>query len=264
MINFGNELLIGRIVNTNGAWLAQRLTLLGFNVRRIIVAPDDEDAIEVLREAGEKARVVVCTGGLGPTFDDRTAEFLAKATGRRLVEHPEALRMVREKYESMGMPLTPERRKMALIPEGAEPLPNPVGTAPGIFLEHGGTIYVCMPGVPREMEEMFRLYVEPRLKVLAPPRCIYEGSVVVEGVPESSLAPVLKRVAKSCEPPCYVKSHPKGHELTKPVLDVRVQGAAEECEEARRKVERALNELKRAAIELGGRVLEESLRRLSD
>ncbi len=264
MINFGNELLIGRIVNTNGAWLAEQLTLLGFDVRRIIVAPDDEEAVEVLREALSKADVIVCTGGLGPTYDDRTAEFLAKAVGRRLVENGEALEMVRRKYEERGLPLTPERRKMALLPEGSKPIPNPVGTAPGIMLEVDGRLAACLPGVPAEMKEMFERYVKPVLRERAPNVCIYEASIVVEGVPESTLAPVIKEVARSCPPPCYVKSHPKGHEVRAPVLDIRVMGSARNCEEAEAKVREGARRLREEAVRHGGRVLEERVYRLGD
>jgi len=264
IINFGNELLIGRIVNTNGAWLARELTLAGFDVRRIIVAPDEEpDAVEVLREAGRRARVVVCTGGLGPTPDDRTAEFLAKATGRRLVLNDEALRMVREKYASMGMELTEDRVKMAYLPEGAKPIPNPVGTAPGIHLVVGDTHYFCLPGVPREMEAMFKEYVRRVLATIAKPPCLFEASVIVEGVPESSLAPVIKRVAKS-RPECYVKSHPKGDELRSPVLDVRILCHHDDCGVAERLAREAAEEIARDAEGMGGRVAGLRVERLRD
>ena len=218
----------------------------------------------MLRDALSRADVVVCTGGLGPTYDDRTAEFLAKAVGKRLVENPEALEMVRRKYEERGLPLTPERRKMALLPEGAKPIPNPVGTAPGILLELDGKIAACLPGVPAEMKEMFERYVKPVLRRRAPSICIYEASLVVEGVPESSLAPVIKEVARSCPPPCYVKSHPKGHEVRAPVLDIRVLGSASGCEEAEAKVREAVRRLREEAERLKGRVLEERVYRLSD
>lgn len=264
IINFGNELLIGRVVNTNGAWLAEQLTLLGLQVRRIIVAPDDEEAIDVLRDAFRNADVIVCTGGLGPTYDDRTAEFLAKAVGRRLVENREALDMVREKYAEKGLPLTPERRKMALLPEGAKPIPNPVGTAPGILLEHDGRIAVCLPGVPAEMKAMFEEYVKPILRERSPRVCIYEASLIVEGVPESSLAPAIKSIARSCPPPCYVKSHPKGHETRGPVLDVRVMGSAQDCKEAEAKVRDAIRRLRDEVLRLKGVVREERVYRLSD
>ncbi len=264
IINFGNELLIGRIVNTNGAWLARELTLAGFDVRRIIVAPDEEpDAVEVLREAGRRARVVVCTGGLGPTVDDRTAEFLAKAVGRRLALNEDALRMVEEKYSSMGMPLTEDRVKMAYLPEGAEPIPNPVGTAPGIHLVIGETHYFCLPGVPREMEAMFREYVKRVLSRITTPPCLYEASLIVEGVPESSLAPAIKRVARA-RPECYVKSHPKGDELRRPVLDVRVLCHSDRCEEAERLAREAAEELSEEARGLGGVVAEVKVERLRD
>ncbi|AEM39358.1 molybdopterin-binding domain protein [Pyrolobus fumarii 1A] len=264
IINFGNELLIGRIVNTNGSWLARELTIRGFDVRRIIVAPDEEvDAVEVLREAGSKAHVVVCTGGLGPTPDDRTAEFLAKATGRKLVINEEARRMVEEKYARLGLPLTESRLKMAMLPEGATPIPNPVGTAPGIHLVHEGTHYFCLPGVPREMEAMFKGYVAKVLEGIVKPPCLVEASVVVEGVPESSMAPHIKRVMREC-PECYVKSHPQGDEISNPILDIRVLVYSDSCDKAENIARRAAEAIVEAARAEGGRISEVSVRRLRD
>ncbi len=261
IINFGNELLIGRIVNTNGSWLARELTIRGYNVRRIIVAPDEEpDAVEVLREAAENADIIICTGGLGPTHDDRTAEFLAKATGRRLVLNEDAKRMVEEKYAAKGLPLTDERLKMAMMPEGSRPIPNPVGTAPGIHLVTGSTQFFCLPGVPREMEAMFNEYVSRVLESIQKPPCILEASVVIRGVPESTLAPVLKKAVRECSR-CYVKSHPKGHELEQPVLDVRVLYSAPDCNETRRVLERVSSLIATEAEQLGGVILERSIQR---
>ena len=258
ILTIGNEILIGRIVNTNASWLGQKLTFSGFKVERIIVVPDDiDDITEELRRGIERARIIITTGGLGPTYDDRTVEAIAKATGRRLILDEQALRMIREFYSRRGLPLTEERRKMAMIPEGARPLPNPVGAAPGVFLEHNGTVIVALPGVPSEMKAIYEEYVAPALSEIAPNKSVVECSIIVEGVPESSLAPYIKAVAKRY-PTAYVKSHPKGHETRNPVLDLRVLASGTTPREALDIARAVLSELRRSSVEAGGRVVSES------
>ncbi len=254
IINIGTELTIGRIVNSNGAWLARELTLRGVNVKRIICVPDEEDeVVPVLREAVSKAEIVVTTGGLGPTPDDRTAEFIAKVAGKKLVVNDEALRMVREKYEAAGLPLTDDRVKMARLPEGAKPIPNPVGTAPGIHIVIGRSHVFALPGVPREMEAMFKNYVLRVLEPMLPRLCVVEEGVRVTGLPESSLAPILRAASRLCGD-CYTKSHPMGEELGKPVIDVKVMASAPNCDEARAKALRVLDYVAVEAGKQGARV----------
>ncbi len=253
IINIGTELTIGRIVNTNGVFLARELHLRGVDVRRIICVPDIEDeVIPVLREAINKANIVITTGGLGPTADDQTALFLAKALNRKLVLNRDALDIIREKYRSVGLHLTPDREKMAYLPEGARPIPNPVGTAPGIHIILSSTHHVfALPGVPSEMEAMFREYVLNAIEPLLPNICIIEEGVIVRNLPESSLAPLLRKASKLCSD-CYVKSHPKGEELRKPIIDVRVVASANTCDEARLKAIRVIEELVKLVGAEGG------------
>ncbi|MEB3860851.1 MAG: nicotinamide mononucleotide deamidase-related protein [Desulfurococcales archaeon] len=257
ILTIGNEILIGRIVNTNASWLASRLTLLGFRVARIITVPDDvADIAEEVGRAVARARVVVTTGGLGPTYDDVTLEGVARALGRRLTVNDRALDMVRRFYEARGLELTEERVKMAMLPEGAEAIPNPVGAAPGSIIDHGGALVISLPGVPSEMKEMFTRYVEPRLREIAPNVALVECYARVIGVPESGLAPVVKRAARSREG-VYLKTHPKGHELEGPVIEVRALASAGSVEEARAKALEVVREVVSYAREQGGRVGEE-------
>ncbi|ABM81083.1 nicotinamide mononucleotide deamidase-related protein [Hyperthermus butylicus] len=243
IINIGNELLIGRIINTNASWIARELTLRGVDVKRIVVVGDDiAEIVGVLRDAIGNADIVVTTGGLGPTDDDKTMEAVAVAVNRPLTLNPDAYRMVREFYESQGYSLTHERLKMALLPAGAKALPNPVGAAPGAYLVEKGTHIFVLPGVPREMEAMFK-YVLEKLKPLLPQLCVVEKGILITGMPESSLAPLLKKASRECLD-CYVKSHPKGHELEKPVVEVKVLASAEECSKAEAKAEKVLEKLR--------------------
>ncbi len=256
IINIGTELTIGRIVNGNGAWLARELTLRGADVRRIICIPDEEDeVVPVLKEALSKADIIITTGGLGPTPDDRTAEFVAKALGRRLTLNSEALEMVREKYEAAGLELTEDRVKMAKLPEGAKPIPNPVGTAPGIHVEVNGKHVFSLPGVPKEMEAMFTSYVLNAIRSMLPKLCVVEEGVRIVGLPESSLAPILKKAQKLCED-CYIKSHPMGAELGEPIIDVKVLASDESCDNAKEKIRKVLDYIASEAKGEGARIRE--------
>ena len=258
ILTIGNEILIGRIVNTNAAWLGQKLTFSGFKVERIIVVPDEiEDIVEELRRGLGRAKIIITTGGLGPTYDDRTLEAIAKATGRELVLNKQALTMVEEFYGRKGLPLTEERIKMAMLPEGARPLPNPVGAAPGVILEHNGTIIVALPGVPSEMKAIFENYVASVLAEIAPNKSVVECGITVVGVPESSLAPHIKSVARRY-PTIYVKSHPKGHETDNPILDLKVLASGATPQDALGLARAAISELRRGVVEAGGRVVAES------
>lgn len=244
ILSIGNELLIGRVVNTNAAWLAAKLTYLGYSVRRIVAVPDvEEDIVQVFREAIEKSDVVVSTGGLGPTPDDITNLAFCKALGVEPVVNEEALNMVKKKYEERGYPLTPERVKMAMMPPGATPLYNREGTAPGVLYVAGDKVVVLLPGVPREMEAIFEDHVEPLLKKRGPPVYFAERIVVSRGVPEADVAPIIREVMK-LSPKVYIKSHPKGFEVEAPLLHIHIYASSVEKDEAERLVSTAAEKLK--------------------
>ena len=256
ILSIGNELLVGRIVNTNAAYLARRLTFLGFRVSRIIVVPDDvgEIAGELRRGLERDAvKVIITTGGLGPTHDDLTLEGIARALGVELEVNREALRMVEEFYARRELPLTRERVKMAMLPRGARPLPNPVGAAPGVAVEAEGKLVVALPGVPREMEAIFEGSVVPLLSRIAPPRSLVECGLIIRGVPESSLAPALSEIARK-HPSSYIKSHPKGHETDQPIIEVKVLASGETADDALREARSVIDAVAEAASGLGGRV----------
>lgn len=215
IICIGNELLIGKTLNTNSQWLAKRVTSLGAVVNRITVVGDDVDEIgKVFREAlGRKPRFVVATGGLGPTFDDKTLEGIARGLRRKLEINDKALEMVRGKYDALliegrieKVEMTPARMKMATLPEDSEPLRNPVGTAPGVLTKIDDAFVVALPGVPPEMEVIFDESVVPLLKKEAGESAFFEASLFVEDIMESSLAPLIDRVMQD-NPMVYIKSH---------------------------------------------------------
>ena len=225
IICVGNELLIGKIENTNARWLAQQATGLGANVRQITVIQDIAGEIALcLREAAaRKPQFIITTGGLGPTFDDKTFQGIAKALNQPLEVNPEALEMVRAKCieyaKRSGLPevveMTLPRVKMATFPQKTQPITNPVGTAPALRTRIGGSVLFALPGVPSEMETIFNQTIAPLIKQAAG-RCVFcERSVFAEGIAEARLAPLIERVM-SDNAGVYVKSHPLRSEYTPP------------------------------------------------
>lgn len=165
LIAQGDELTTGQTVDSNSAWMADRLWALGVRVRRVMTAPDDlPDLIDIIAQASGLAPIVVCTGGLGPTRDDLTAEAVAAVTGRPLRLDPVALGQVEAMYARYSRRMPEVNRKQALLPEGAQLLENRWGTAPGFRVAHGGARLSFLPGVPREMRPMFELHVEPDVR----------------------------------------------------------------------------------------------------
>lgn len=261
IICIGNELLIGKTLNTNAQWLAKRATSLGVIVKRITVAADDVDEIaDVIREALQrKPRFIITTGGLGPTFDDKTLEGTARALNRKLKISGKALAMVKEKYESYvrerkmeKAELTPPRVKMATIPENAEPLPNPVGTAPGVRIDLEGIVLIALPGVPTEMESIFDEAVAPLLKKEAGENTFFEESIYADGIMESTLAPFTDQVMHD-NPYVYIKSHPRGEER-KPHLEIHLSTNATNSKIAKDRLKMAITQLSALIKKSGGKV----------
>jgi molybdenum cofactor synthesis domain-containing protein len=252
IISIGSELLVGRVVNTNASWLARRLTFMGFTVDRIIVVPDVvSDIVEEVKRGLGRVRLIVSTGGLGPTHDDVTMEAMAVAIGKPLVLNREAELLLREFYSKKGLPLTKERLKMAYMPEGCRALRNPVGSAPGCAVTHNETILIMLPGVPEEMEAMFESEVTAILSPITPQVAIVECYSQIKGVPEASIAPLLRELSKR-HLNAYIKSHPKGYILEKPVIEIRVLVAGSVGEEALSSAKQILEHIISEAVKLGG------------
>lgn len=261
IICVGNELLIGKTLNTNAHWLAKRITSLGLSVKRITVVGDEVNEIaKAVREALQrKPRFIITVGGLGPTFDDKTLEGVAEALEGELEVDEKALEMVKKKYETYlkegrieKVELTPPRIKMAKLLEGAMPLPNPVGTAPGVTLNVKKTVLIALPGVPLEMKAIFEGSVALLLKREAGGVMFFETNIHIDGVAESALAPLIDRAMHN-NPYVYIKSHPRGEDK-KPHIEVHFSTTAKSSKTARNRLGKAMIQLSELVQRSGGKV----------
>ena len=168
LINIGDELLIGQVVNTNAAFVGQQMAAAGFELTDVLTIGDDGEAIRnAITSALAKTDIVLMTGGLGPTKDDITKKVICDIFGRELVMDEPTLQHVTEIFASRGMALTETNRQQAAVPQGCTVLPNPLGTAPGLWIEQDGKVLIALPGVPFEMEKLITDEVLPRLKANA-------------------------------------------------------------------------------------------------
>lgn len=260
IISIGNELLIGKTASTNTQWLAKRITSLGGHVRRIGIVGDASDEIsQILKNSlGRKPSLVITTGGLGPTFDDMTLKAIAGALKTPLNINEEALKMVKEKYRqheaAIGrkIELTPARLKMATLPEGAKPLRNPIGTAPGVLLVVGKSKIIALPGVPKEMEAIFEGSVEPLVREMAGNAFVCEKSLKATEIMESDVAPLIDETMRN-NPRVYIKSHPKISEFP-PWIELHFMTTSKSKNVAEKRIEAAASQISHLILEHGGKV----------
>ena len=172
-LNIGTEILLGEVVNTHAGWIAKRIFPLGLRLSRQTTVPDGREIRQAVVETWGRADILFVTGGLGPTTDDITREVVAELLGRRLAVDEEILRAIRERLEARGFEFLERMARQAMVPEGAVVLPNPNGTAPGLYLSavelpSSATPHVfLLPGPPRELQPMFLNHVLPVLERLS-------------------------------------------------------------------------------------------------
>ena len=189
IISIGDEILIGQITNTNAAWLGEQMNLIGFSVVQMTTIPDDrEHILKMLKASSERADLILITGGLGPTKDDITKESLCEYFDVPLKLNDNALADVQVLFRKRGWELNELNKKQAELPGNAIPLKNKNGTAPGMWFEQNGLIYVSMPGVPFEMKPMITGEVIPRLKEKLDTDTLYHKTVLTQGMGESWLS----------------------------------------------------------------------------
>lgn len=240
LLAIGNELLVGQVMDTNSHWLVQQLTALGAQVRRASMVRDDYDDIGAeLRAALDRApRLVITTGGLGPTDDDMTFRAIARAFELPLEVHPEALEMVRLRYEYLATvrdgfdpSLNDARRKMAHFPRGAEVLANSTGAAPALALDLGPTTLVSLPGVPSEMQDIFATSLQPVLARTLGSGCYVERSLFLDRGDESQIAVMLAQV-QARHTTVYIKSRGQARDGVRHLTVVLARGGDDPAEVA--------------------------------
>ncbi len=215
ILTIGNEILIGKTQDTNSNWMAKRIAKYGHRLKRITTIGDiiDEIASTLKEILARKPDIIITTGGLGPTFDDMTLEGIAKALEREIELNQHAYNSIKKAYESAtrrgilkleGM--TKERKKMAYLPRGSTPLPNTVGTAPGVKLSEKETTIFILPGVPAEMKSMFRTVIIPLLKETKGK--FIERGFIFTGIGESQIAPYITQLEEEY-PQLWIKTHPR-------------------------------------------------------
>lgn len=251
IVAIGNEILTGRTLDTNSNWLARRITVLGGKITRMVAVGDEVEAIveEINCSMEHGAEVVITSGGMGPTLDDKTLEAVAQATGKELALDPKALDFVTHKYREFKQKgfveseeMTPSRRKMAIVPEGATLLPNPVGAAPGVMLRFRKTTFICLPGVPAELKAIFEEHLVEWFKSLFGGRIYREREVITDLGDESKLAEIIGQVMKWVDN-VYLKSKPK-HFGKDVHLGVCITASGKSEREVHERIDLAIEELK--------------------
>lgn len=193
IINIGDELLIGQVVNTNASTMSQLLTGVGMEVRKTMVVGDvRQDIWDAVDEAMHESDVVLVTGGLGPTKDDITKKLLCEYFDSELIENKMALENVERIFKSRGYEVTPVNRAQALVPKCCEVLNNDLGTAPCMWFSHEGRVLVSLPGVPFEMEWLMRNRVIPKLQETFYTDIILTKNILVQGIGESFLSDLIE------------------------------------------------------------------------
>ncbi len=242
LINIGDELLIGQVTNTNAAFVGQQMAAAGFELAEVITVGDDGEAIRnAVASALARTDVVLMTGGLGPTRDDITKKVVCDIFRRELVIDEPTLRQVTDLFASRGMALTETNRQQAAVPEGCTVLANPLGTAPGLWLESDGKVLVALPGVPFEMEHLVRNEVLPRLVARREQgHSILYRVVQCTGISESGLSDLLEE---------YERQLPAGLKLAylpKPgVIRLRLTAHGDDISRLRERLDEHFEKLKR-------------------
>ena len=263
ILSTGTELTRGELLNTNATWLAVELVLLGVEVTRIETVDDDVERItDAFRGLSLSHDIVVCTGGLGPTTDDVTAESLAKACSVELETHEASLCAIAERLKSLGREMTTSNAKQALLPRGSRALPNACGTAPGFVKALNRAQIYCLPGVPAEMKLMFTSLIAPAL-VNARQQPLVQIVLRTLGLAESRVNDILQDIAAE-----YGVT--LGYRVHFPELAVKIVARRDSASAANMVAERAVQEVRRrlgsrAVYGQGEETLPEVLRRaLSD
>jgi len=201
LVSSGTELLLGQTVNTNATYLGQQLAGLGIDLHTVITIGDNlERLAEAIRQGGEAADLVIVSGGLGPTEDDISREALALALNITLQYHPTAKEVTERFFTRRGLDIPKVNERQFLAPSGAVILDNPFGTAPGVYYERHGKIYILLPGPPRELIPMFENELLPLLHNKSAGTVIFSRVLKVAGIGEPAAEAKIKDLIHSANP----------------------------------------------------------------
>lgn len=204
ILTIGDEILIGQIIDSNSAWIAEQLNLQGIRVTKIISISDTEEAIrEVLDDSFAKTDLILMTGGLGPTKDDITKKTLAEYYGVGMSFHEESFERLSGMFARWGRETTPAHREQCFMPDNAKILTNKTGTAPGMWFAHADKIAVSMPGIPYEMKYLMEHEVLPLIAETFPGKPIIHRTILTIGEGESRIAHRIQDIEENL--PDYIK-----------------------------------------------------------
>ena len=211
LINIGDELLIGQVVNTNAAFIGQQMAAAGFELTEVMTIGDDGETIrQTVNYALSKTDVVLMTGGLGPTKDDITKKVICDIFHRELIIDKATLQQVTDMFAARGMELTETNRLQAAVPQGCIVLTNTLGTAPGLWLENENKALIILPGVPFEMEKLMKDEVLPRLKTFKQQNhAILYKVLQCTNITESGLSDMLEDYEQQLPTECKLAYLPK-------------------------------------------------------
>jgi nicotinamide-nucleotide amidase len=260
----GNELLSGTIVDTNAQWISSKITDAGGCVRRITVVGDEVNEISyAVKESIErKPNWLIVSGGLGPTYDDKTLEGIGTALNLKLVLDNNAVEMLRKSYTLHGLTTNYElnhtRLKMSRIPEGSTPIQNPVGSAPAVLIDIANktTKIICLPGIPKELKAIFSENILPQIKKSISDFYIVRSFCETIGISEAMLAPTLSSIVDMySSDSVYVKTHPQGYTSdNKPRLRIQIISKGKDRSKVQIRYSNILNILIEKIELLGGEI----------
>lgn len=259
VIATGDEILFGRIVDTNSAWIARRVAELGARLRRITCIGDDmaEIGIVLMEALNRGNELIITTGGLGPSQDDITVDAIGKALKREVELNPEAVELLRRKCVELGVEMTPRRERMARLVDGGAPIPNPAGMAPGMLLTEGSTAIVSLPGVPAEMKAIFDGSVAPMIAERTGSR--FTAETVSARIVFKDFFPIYESMMRDF-PEAYIKNAATPpttggdrEKVTEIKVDIVVEAASKE--EGERKIVDLLGEFRKRLEAKGGELI---------
>ena len=214
IISVGTELLMGETIDTNSAYLADELVMIGVELRWVTKVGDHPARLEeAVRRAWQRSDLTLTTGGLGPTSDDLTRESIAAVMGEKMEVQEDLLAHLTSQFEGRGVPMPSTNIKQATLIPSARVIPNAMGTAPGWWVEKEGHVIIAMPGPPREISHMWESEVGPRLRALNPEIVIATRTLKTFGVTEGGLDELLSDLFSSRNPNLGIYSKPDGIHL---------------------------------------------------